>query len=147
MSGGHLPPSDADTEDCTFQFQPFNYDAESLHRLVARFGSSPAEFKDLPLVKLLDSAMQVSHEVVSNCEKLASLLESNYSWPQPAVDEAYDRTCEVVAQAEIESRCAAMAPADFISALRQTDGSESTRRSAIRAGSRISMNMIDGDGI
>jgi hypothetical protein len=112
-------PCDADTEDWSFQFQPFSYDAKSLHRLVARFGASPAEFKDLPLVKLLDSAMQVSHGVVSNCQKLASLLEGNYVWPQPAAGEVYDRTCEIVAQAEIESRFAATAPAEFLAAVRR----------------------------
>jgi hypothetical protein len=126
MSGGPLPASDpapggADTEDSTFQFQPFSYGAESLNRLIARFGSSLAEFKDLPLVTLLDSAMQVSQDVVSNCEKLASLLDGNYIWPQPGAGDAYDRTCEIVAQIEIESRCAVTGPAELLAILRQPD--------------------------
>jgi hypothetical protein len=65
--------------------------------------------------------MQVSHDLVSNCEKLASLLEANDIWPQLGAGDAYDRTCEVVAQLEIESRCAATVPAEFLATLRQPD--------------------------
>jgi hypothetical protein len=62
-------------EEPEIQFYTPNF--TMISHFIAKLGGQE-QFKDLPIVRLLDSAVQGSHEITINCSRLEFALEKSF---------------------------------------------------------------------
>jgi hypothetical protein len=89
----------------------YSPDLALIDRVISRIGGED-QFKDLPTVRLLDSAVHINEDIVANICKLESALERPALAPSSPAVRAYDRLIDRFTGVAPRPRSRAAAPSE-----------------------------------